>query len=160
MSLLGHQAVTTLTAEERQVSAAIAKIAAPMLRSDPQVVHFPALAKAALETMARLPRIPRWRGPRTVTADPHVEVGVDLAALGGDGHDRDVVMIFACVGGERASIALAPKEARPFFLAGLAACAAAEDPAMIDPDATSDGMPGTPDAPAGSGTCSPGSTGD
>lgn len=143
MSALDDRAVTTPTAEERQVADAIRGAATPMLRADPQAVHFPTLAKAALSVMEHLPRIPRWRGRRVLVGVlDAVDVSVDLGTTTESG-PSDLVLVNMRIEDETASLVLRPDEARPFFLAGLAACAAVDDPTMIDPSCDSTETPVT-----------------
>ena len=91
-------------------------------------VDMKAIASTVLGAVDALPRVPPWEGPRTVGGtvrdgqrpDPSVEVDAEpgvvlLTATVGMGDDTVV---------EQARVL--PVDARQWFLAGLAACAAAE----------------------------------
>lgn len=91
-------------------------------------VDLKAIASTVLDAVGDLPRVPPWEGPRTVGGtvrdgqrpDPIVEVDAEPG----------VVLLTATVGmgddtmEEQARVR--PVDARQWFLAGLAACAAAE----------------------------------
>lgn len=142
--LLGARAVTAATAEERRLTEVISTVLRPMLASEPQMVHFPTVARAALDGIDGLPRVPLWRGLH-VADGPAANAAIDLDE--GD-PARPIMIGVAPHDGDGRSLLLDITTARALFLAGLAACDAAEDPSrMIRPDCDSTSGTDTLDRP-------------
>lgn len=110
---------------------AIKQVLIPMLEREPQAVSFGAIAKAAVEAMADVPRVPNHTGLRSIDGPNLANPGSLTLAVDARSDDGEPVVLLGAQiehGGSElgAATALGAAEARVFFLAGLAACAAAE----------------------------------
>lgn len=119
---------------------ALMDIVPPMLepnRIDAMAVDLKAIATAVLDAVAGLPRVPQWTEARTVGGAsrggglPDPGITVDLDHTDPPGAVRFLVEVTATEGGAVHSVAqwtaVPVADARQWFLAGLAACAAAEN---------------------------------
>lgn len=133
-SILGDRAVTTPTPDERRVIDAVREVLRPMLESEPQMVRFDSVAKAAIRALGDVARVPIHRGPsNTGGADVlgghgYLDFLVDARA---DADSGGVVVLGVALGEDpesttHAGIVLDPTRARQWLLAALAACDAAQ----------------------------------